>query len=171
MSSSEASAARLAAAVAARPQELHGVGHDLDGRALASVLRRPLSPLEPAVDGDGAALREVLGAVLALGAPDLDVEVVGLLDPLAARLVLVAAVHCQPEPAHRRAAGQRRELGIGGQVACQDDSIDVCHGFLLCLLYERTFGYRMGVTGRWVRPTPRPARAPRPPWAAAWRRP
>ena len=109
----------------------------------------------------GRPLREVLGAVLALGAPDLDVEVVGLLGPLAARLVLVAAVHCQPEPAHRRAAGQRRELGIGGQIACQDDAIDVCHGFLLCLLYERTFGYGRGATGRWVRPAPRPARAPR----------
>src|ERR1044072_7516159 len=103
----EAATAGLAA-VAARPEELDGVGHDLDPGALAAVLGLPLAPLEPAVDGDGAALGEVLGAVLALRAPDLDVEVVGLLGPLAARLGLVAAGHGPPEPASRRGCGAAR---------------------------------------------------------------
>src|SRR5438067_3209907 len=94
----EATAAAPTLAVAARAEELDRVGHDLDLGALAAVLGLPLAPLEAAVDRHGPALAQVLGAVLALRAPDLDVEVVRLLGPLTAGLVLVAAVHGQPQP-------------------------------------------------------------------------
>src|SRR5215211_7249234 len=58
-------------------EELDGVGDDVDGLALATLLGLPLAPLEPAVDRDRPALAEIARAVLALGAPHRDVEVVG----------------------------------------------------------------------------------------------
>src|SRR6185369_3937022 len=116
----EAAAGRPAAAtlaVAARAQELDGVGDDLDRLALGAVLRLPLAPLEAAVDRDAAALGQVVRAVLALRAPHLDIEVVGLLDPLTAGAVLVPPVDGDPQLADRRAARQAGQLGIAGQVA------------------------------------------------------
>src|SRR5690348_11492900 len=142
----EAGAAALVVTTGA--EELDLAGHHLALGALAAVLRLPLAPLEPAVDRHRTALAQVLRAVLALGAPDLDVEVVGLLRPLTRGLVLVAAVHRQPQAAHAGAAGERGELRICGQVAGQDDAIDVCHlRFLLCLFCERVFGYDRRAVG------------------------
>src|SRR6476646_3986263 len=64
-------------AVAAAPEELNGVGNDLDGLPLARAVGcLPLAPVEPAVDADRAALREVLRATLGLIAEDGHVEVV-----------------------------------------------------------------------------------------------
>src|SRR4051794_24875344 len=123
----EAPAATVLATLAAA-QELDGVGDDVDRLALLALGGVPLAPLEPAVDGHGAALRQVLGAVLALGAPDGDVEVVGLVHPLP-RGILAARVAGQPQAADRRAAVGAAQFGVPGQVAREDDPVDVrgCH--------------------------------------------
>src|SRR6478752_8949666 len=114
--------------VIAPAEELHGVGHDLDGLALAgAVLGLPLAPLQAAVDRDGAALREVLGAVLALLAPDGHIEIVRLVDPFARR-VLAARVAGHAQAADGGAAGQRAQLGVAGQIAREDDAVDVGGG-------------------------------------------
>ena len=107
------------------PRNWTAVGDDLDRLALGAVLRVPLAPLEAAVDRDRAALGEVLRAALSLVAPDRDVEVVRLLGPLAGRLslrrVLTAMRRLQTAMPRRRLA----QLGVAGQVADQDDAIDV----------------------------------------------
>src|SRR5205085_1682850 len=119
---------RLAGGAAlAAAEELDVVGDDLDRLALRPVLGLPLAPVQPAVDRDGAALGEELRAALALVAPDRDVEVVRLVAPLAGGLVLLARVHRDPQLADRHPARRVPKLGIAGQVADQDDSVDVCH--------------------------------------------
>src|SRR3954453_10079244 len=42
-----------------RPEELDGVGNDIDGLPLVASLVLPLAPLEPAVDRDGSPLLEI----------------------------------------------------------------------------------------------------------------
>src|SRR3954471_6804515 len=124
-------AVAVAAVVTATAEELDGVGHDLDRRALArAVAGVPLAPLEPAVDGDRAALLEVGRAVLALLAPDRDVEVVGLVGPLGGS-VLAARVDGNPQLADGRPAGGGAELRVTSQIARDGDSIDVrcCHWY------------------------------------------
>src|SRR5919198_2962919 len=110
--------------VVAAAQELHGVRHDVDRLALVAVLVLPLAPLEAAVDGDGPALGQEARAVLALGAPDRDVEVVGLVLPVAGR-ALATRVAGDAQRAHRRTALGGPQLGIAGQVAREDDPVDV----------------------------------------------
>src|SRR5439155_25104408 len=100
---------------------------DLARLPLRAVLRVPLAPLEPAVDGDRAALREVLRAALSLVAPDGDVEVVRLLGPLAGGAVLAARVHGDPQAADGGPARGVAKLGVAGQIADQDDAVDVGH--------------------------------------------
>src|SRR5205085_2537271 len=119
-------AAALAAAVAAA-EELDVVGDDLDRLALGAVLRVPLPPVQAPVDRDRAALGEELGAGLALVAPDRDVEVVRLVAPLAGLVVLLAGVDRDPELADGVPARGVPELGIPGQVAHEDDAVDVGH--------------------------------------------
>src|SRR3954453_10991787 len=117
------------AAVVAAAEELHGVGHDFNGRAVgASLLVLPLTPLEPAVDRDRAALGQVARAVLALRAPHGDVEVVGLVDPLAG-VVLAARVGGDAQAADGGAARRVAQLWIAREVARQDNAVDVggCH--------------------------------------------
>src|ERR1700686_3587409 len=116
----------------AAAQELHRVGDDVHRLALAPVLGLPLAPLQATVDRDRAALGEVSGDVFALPAPDGDVEVVGLVDPLLA--VLAAGVAGDPQAAHRGSARRRAQLGVGGQVAGDDDSVDVVHCLFLLLV-------------------------------------
>src|SRR3954465_16015520 len=111
--------ARRAAVVARAREELDGVGDDVDRLALVALLL-PLAPLEAAVDRDRAALGEVASAVLALRPPDGDVEIVGLVDPLTGRVVLAARVARNAQLAHRGAARQRAQLGIGREVAGDD---------------------------------------------------
>src|SRR6476619_1234359 len=139
----EAAAALAASTVAipGRAQELDGVGDDLDRLALGAVLRLPLAPLKAAVDRDAAALGQVVRAVLALRAPHLDIEVVGLLDPLTAGAVLEPPVDGDPQLADRRAARQAGQLRIAGQVAGDDDSVDVGHWWVSppASLIERVF--------------------------------
>src|SRR3954471_6327560 len=120
-----ASAAALTVAAAA--QELDGVGDDLHGLPLAGAVGRvPFAPVEPAVDADRPSFREVLRATLGLVAEDGDVEVVRLVDP-GARLVAPAAVHRHPHAANRRAAGGVPQLRVLGQIANENDAVDVCH--------------------------------------------
>src|SRR4029453_11028305 len=121
----------LAAAlgVAAAAEELHGVGDDLDRLALRAVLGLPLTPVEAAVDAYRASLGEVLRAALALVPPDGDVEVVRLVAPLAGLRILLACVHGQAELADGGAARRVPELGVPGQVADEDDSVDVGHRY------------------------------------------
>src|SRR3954451_1063904 len=119
--------ARRAAVVPRAREELDGVGDDVDRLALVALLL-PLAPLEAAVDRDRAALGEVASAVLALRAPDGDVEVVGLVDPLTGRVVLAARVARNAQLAHRGAARQRAQLGIGREVAGDDHPVDVRRG-------------------------------------------
>src|SRR5215208_3914432 len=121
-------AAAAAATVLAPAQELDGVGDDLDALALVAVLRLPLAPLEAAVEGHGAALGEEARAVLALRAPDRDVEEVGLVLPLPGGLVLAARIGRDPQGAHRHAARGRAELGVSGEVAREDNPVDVRRG-------------------------------------------
>src|SRR5829696_4578148 len=121
-------AAPVAGAVLAAAQELDGVGDDLDALALVAVLGLPLAPLEAAVERDGPALGEKARAVLALGAPDRDVEEVGLVLPLPRRLVLAARVGRDPQRAHGHAARGGAKLRISGQVAREDNAVDVRRG-------------------------------------------
>src|SRR3954465_14097142 len=120
--------AAAAGVVARAGEELDRVGDDVDPLAVVALLVLPLAPLEAPVDRHGAALREVAGAVLALRAPDGDVEVVGLVDPLARRVVLAARVARDAQLADRRAARERAELGVCGQVAGDDHPVDVRRG-------------------------------------------
>ena len=123
--------------VVARAQELHRVGNDIGCLAFCAVLRLPLAPLQAPVDRDRASLGQVARGILALRAPYGDVEVVGLVGPFAARAVLATRVARDPQTAHGRAARQRAQLGVGGQVSGHYDSIDVGGGhglsFSLCL--------------------------------------
>src|SRR3954447_12886119 len=124
-------AVAVAAVVTATAEELDGVGHDLDSRALArAVAGVPLAPLKPAVDGDRAALLEVGRAVLALLAPDRDVEVVRLVDPLAGS-VLAARVDGDPQLADGRPAGDGAELRVAREVPGENHDVDVrcCHWY------------------------------------------
>src|SRR3954468_17142153 len=122
-------AAAPAAGVVTAAEELDRLGDDVDrGAVLAGVLVLPLAPLQAAVDGDRAALGQVPRAVLALGAPDRDVEVVGLVLPLAGRVVLAPRVDGDAQLADGHAAGQRAQLGVEGEVAGQDDPVDVGGG-------------------------------------------
>ena len=86
-------------AVGAAVEELDGLRDHFDLRALASVLRLPRRPVEPAVDADPAPLGEMLRQHLGLVAEDLHVEEVRLVHPLATR-VLLAAVDGEAELQH-----------------------------------------------------------------------
>src|SRR5215213_10131031 len=121
-------ATAVARTVLAAAQELDGVGDDLDALALVAVLRLPLAPLEAAVERDRPALGEEARAVLALGAPDRHVEEVGLVLPLPRGLVLAAGVGRDPQRAHGHAARRGAKLGISGEVAREDDPVDVRRG-------------------------------------------
>src|SRR5437660_7148010 len=120
-------AAAAARVVAAAAEELDGVRDDLDRLALRAVLGLPLAPVEAAVDADRPALRKVLRAALCLVPPDGDVEVVRLVAPLAGRVVLLPRVDGDPQLADGRPVRGRPELGIAGQVAHQDNAVDVGH--------------------------------------------
>src|SRR3954452_1902805 len=133
-----------------RGQELDVVGDDVDRLTLVAVLVLVLAPLEAPVDRDRAALRQVLGGVLALAAPDRDVEVVGLVLPVAGLVVLAARVGRDPQAADRHAAPGRAELGVSGEVAGQDDPVDVRgrHCGLLSLLNDLASDVRRGRGGK-----------------------
>src|SRR5690349_13392795 len=130
-------AVAVAAAIATPAQELHGVGDDLDRLALAGAVRGvPLAPVKPAVDGDAAALLEVLGAVLALRAPDRHVEVVRLVDPLPGS-VLTAGVDGNAQLADGRPTRGGTEFRVLGQIARNQDSVDVRCGHWYSSLFVR----------------------------------
>src|SRR2546421_5879596 len=120
-------AAAAARVVAATAEELHRVGDDLDRLALRAVLGLPLAPIEATVDTDRPALREIMRAALGLVSPDRDVEVVRLVAPLAGGVVLLPRVDGDPELADGRPVRGRPELGIAGQVADKDNTVDVGH--------------------------------------------
>ena len=110
-------------------QELHGVSNDIDGLPLGAVLRLPLAPVLAPVDGHATVLGEVLSAVLALSAPDGHVEVVRLVDPLV--VFATPAVDGYSKAADGRASRSRAKLWIAGEVAGDDDAVDVggCYWF------------------------------------------
>src|SRR5215213_10149526 len=129
-----AAAAVAVAGVVTTTEELNGVGDDLHGVAVrAGLLVLPLAVLETTVDRDRTTLGAVLGDVLALGAPDRDVEEVGLVLPLTGGAVLATRVDREAQAAHGRARRQVAQLWVAGEVAGQDDPVDVasCHSALL----------------------------------------
>src|SRR5436190_1281610 len=137
-------AAAHAAGVVPTAEELHGVRDDLHALALVAVLGLPLAPLEAAVERDGAPLGEEARAVLALGAPDRDVEEVRLVLPLAGRLVLAPRVGGDAQGADRHAALGGAQLGISGQVAREDNAVDVRRG------HDGSFRLRRALEARWL---------------------
>src|ERR671913_438934 len=107
-------------------QELDVVGHHVYGAPLGAVLGLPGTVLQAAFDEYGISLLLVVRDALAEVPPRGDVEEIYLV------VLREHPIHRQSEPAHRRAALRKPQLGIPGQITSQDDTIETDHvSFLL----------------------------------------
>ena len=116
----------------ARPPSARSPGRSRNSTVSATTLTAwrfclvgglPLAPFQPAVDRDPAALAGAAADALRRGAEDAHVEVVGLVVVLALG-VAARRVAGDPQVAHRRARGQRTQLGVLGQTPDQDNAVD-----------------------------------------------
>ena len=120
--------ARPLATVAGRlaAKHLHAVAADLGGVAVLAFLVLPLAGADRAFDVDLAALLQVLAADLGLTGEEADpMPLGGLL--LVAVLVFPDVAGGQAQVGHGVAVGQVAQLGIGAEVADEDDFVDGCH--------------------------------------------
>src|SRR5690606_26793208 len=145
-----------AAGVAGPAEHLHLARLDLGGVAGLTLLVLPLPRLERPLDIDLPALLEVLRADLGEAVPRDHAVPLRLLDEVAVA-VLVGLVRGDVEVAHGRAAAGVAQLGVGAEVADEDDLVDsaACHSrppVLLDLFGTRI--HRSGVRAEVLRRRP-----------------
>src|SRR5690606_11420053 len=116
-------------------EHLHLARLDLGGVAGLTLLVLPLPRLERPLDVDLPALLEVLRADLGEAVPRDHAVPLRLLDEVAVA-VLVGLVRGDVEVAHGRAAAGVAQLGVGAEVADEDDLVNsaACHSWPPVLL-------------------------------------
>ena len=102
--------------------EIYVVGNHFRATAVVAVLIFPVADLQPALDHGHAALGEVLADKLGGLAPGNDINEIRCL--FAALAALEVAVHGEGEGRHGRPGLRAAQLGVTGQTAHDNDTIE-----------------------------------------------
>src|SRR5690606_6177230 len=113
-----------AAAIARRPEQLHGFRDDLGGVALLTFLDVPFAGLQTTLDIDRTPLLQVLAGNFRKSVEEHHAVPFGFLALLARRLVVAHARRGQRDVADLAAVGRRTVLGVSPKIAKKDHLVD-----------------------------------------------
>src|SRR5581483_4755727 len=126
-----------------RQRRVEALQHDLGRVAVLPVLVLPFAGLQLALEINLRTFLEVLlGDLGEAFAEDDDAVPLGLLAPLAGRLVAPAFGRGHPQSDDRAPILGAADLGVGAQIADENDLVDAaCHRTLLVLSARITCGF------------------------------